>query len=174
MKLSCAAFVLCSITVGAQTSPAVYKTFTQSCDTVKPVALAYFHSRQIALAPSSSCNGCYQGTATHLHDAAGHRLFSNRHVIEQNTTRTLKHEKSGPVQQIVHVNLRIDSQLQLLPVGNTCQASLHFRYSWYGAALILGIPVDGDPSSAPSNGKLETAYLNALQQQLDQTSVARR
>jgi len=173
MKLLCAV-LLCATTAGAETAPAVYHTFAHTCDAVKPVALAYFNSRQMALAPSSSCDSCYQGTTIHLHDSEGHRLFSNRKVIEQNTTRNLKYETSGPVKQIVHVNLRTDSTLQLLPIGNTCQASLRFRYSWYGAELILGLPVDGDPSSAPSNGKLETAYLNALQQQLDHVAVAHR
>lgn len=173
MKLLCAV-LLCSTVAGAETAPAVYHTFAQPCDVVKPAALTYFSNRQIALTPSPSCESCYQGTAKHLHDAEGHRFFSNRKVIEQNTTKDLKYEKIGPVQQIVHWDLTTVSKLQFLPVGNTCQASLRFNYSWYSAALILGFPVDGDPFSAPSNGKLETAYLNALQQQLDHVSVAHR
>lgn len=173
MKLLCAV-LLCATVAGAETAPAAYHTFAQPCDVVKPAAVTYFKDRQMPLAPSASCDTCYQATTKHLHDAEGHRFFSNRKVIEQNTTRDLKYEKIGPLQQIVHVDFRTDTQLQLLPVGNTCQASLRFNYSWYGAALVLGVPVDGDPSSAASNGKLETEYLNALQQQLDRASVARR
>jgi hypothetical protein len=173
MKFLCA-ILLCSTIAGAETAPAIYHTFSQPCDTVKPAALTYFSDRQMALTPSPSCKDCYQGTTRHLHDAEGHRLFSNRNIIERNTTNNLKYEKIGPLQQIVHWDLTTESQLQFFSVGNTCQASLRFSYSWYGAQLILGFPVDGDPSSAPSNGKLETAYLNALQQQLDHASVAHR
>ena len=173
MKFLCVVLA-CSAIATAETAPPAYHTFPQPCDLVKPAALAYFNGHQMPLTPSPTCEGCYQGTTKRLHDAEGHRLFSNRNVIQQNTTRDLKYETLGPIQQIVHVNLRTDSSLQLLPVGNTCQASLQFHYSWYGAALVLGVPLDGDPSSAPSNGKLETAYLNALQQQLDHASVADR
>lgn len=71
------------------------------------------------------------------------------------------------MQQVVHWDMRTGAKLRFEPAGETCKASLLFSYSWYGAALVLGFPVDGDPSSAPSNGRLERAYLTALQQQAE-------
>ncbi len=173
MKLLCAV-LLGSVVAGAQTVPSVSHAFSQPCNAVHPAALAYFKDRGMPLLPSSACGECLQGSTKHLHDASGHRLFSNRKVIEQSTTKDLQYEKVGPVQQIVHWDLRVGATLQLTAASQGCQASLRFQYSWYGAALILGFPVDGDPSSAPSNGRLEAAYLDALQQRLEHASVARR
>ena len=173
MKLLCA-LLLSSPIAGSQTVAPASQILPQTCDKVRPAALAYFQARSMPLAPSPQCEACLEGSARHLHDAAGHRLFSNRKVIEENTTKDLRYERIGPVQQIVHWDMRTDATLKLEPAGETCKASLVFKYSWYGAALVLGFPVDGDPSSAPSNGRLERAYLAALEKQVEHQAVARR
>ena len=173
MKLLCIALLSCT-TALAQTASAVAHTFSQSCDLVRPGAIAFFQSRSMPLATSTDCQTCLQGSTRHLRDSSGRRLFSNRKIIEQNTTKNLHFETIGPVQQIVHWDLRTSAKLQLQPEGEACNASLLFSYSWYSAALILGFPVDGDPFSAPSNGKMERAYMDGLEKQLEQGSVSRR
>lgn len=92
--------------------------------------------------------------------------MSNRNAIRKYTIETLQYEPANPFAAIVHAQLQANATLRLDPVHNGCYASLHFLYHWYAAELILGFPVDGDGASAFSNGKLETAYLQALQDQL--------
>lgn len=132
----------------------------------------YFQKEAFPLAAVPACTDCFTGTTKKLHDESGHRLLSNRKVIGQYTTYTLEYEKIGPFSQIVHTNLRTDANLRLRPEGSGCRAALHLQYSWYGAELIFGFPVDGDGTGAYSNGNLEAAYLRTLQQQIDHAAMA--
>ena len=159
----------------AQTAQPVVHTFDQPCPAVQPAALQYFQQRGFALTALPSCSHCFEGKSLRLQDESGRRLRSNRKAIETYTNKDLRYEKSGPVRQMLHLNLEATGALRLLPSGSgSCQAELRFQYRWYGAELILGIPVDGDALSGQSNGKLEAAYLAALQTQIDRADVAKR
>ena len=178
MRLLTAAVLLGSI-AGAQSSgdantPPAEHSFSQPCDALRPAALMYFQKESLPLAATAACTDCFAGTTRKLHDEAGHRLLSNRNVIGQFTTYHLNYERPGPLSQIVHTNLRTEAKLRLRPEGSGCRAALDFHFSWYGAQLVLGFPVDGDGAGAYSNGKLEAAYLAALQTQLDHAAVAKR
>ncbi len=138
--------------------------FAESCDVVRPAMLAYFQKQDWPLTPTSSCTNCLTGTSRKLHDGAGHRLTSNRNAIKNYTTYALQYEQPGPLAFIVHPQMQAKATLHLDPMGSSCHIAMHFLYSWYGAELVLGFPVDGDTASGYSNGKLETSYLHALQQ----------
>lgn len=139
------------------------QTFPAACSIVEHAALPFFSARSIVLMRHSECQGCFIGKTSDLHDAANKKVSTSRamHAYMERTTR-----KSNPIVWYAHSSLDTVAHLTLQPNGDSCQASLLFNYSWYGAQFIIVMPVDGDPESRPSNLRLEHEYLAAMTKQI--------
>ena len=146
------------------------EVFASSCATVRVKAEAFLQERHWRIDPPDACASCIQASTPTLRDADGHRLVSRGGIVRHYTTKADYVKPPGPA-WIVHSAIHVTAKLHLEPVPAACKADLLFQYTWYGAELILGLPVDGDPDSGPSNGRLEREYLERLGHELQPKPV---
>lgn len=135
------------------------------CEQLQPKAQAFLEERRWKLSAPGPCALCILATTDALRDAGGHRLLSRGGIVRSYTTRTTQPKPPGPA-WIVHSPIHVVAKLTLEPVSAACKTKLTFEYSWYGAELMLGFPIDGDPDRAPSNGRLESEYLERFTEEL--------
>jgi hypothetical protein len=157
------ALITATPVIALQTEIPATLTYPTSCSSIQAAALPFFSARGISLLAQPNCPGCLIGKTSDLHDAANKKISTTHamHTYMQPTVR-----KSNPLVWYTHSSMDAVAHLTLLDVGSTCQASLIFHYSWYGAQMIVVMPVDGDSESRPSNLRLEKEYLDEIAKHL--------
>lgn len=172
MKLKALVLLLC---VSAAAETPVAHQFSAPCSVVKPKTIAFFEQHNWRIDPANPCPDCFTGETRKPTDANGHRMFSNRNIIKQYTTYNIQHERPAGPAWIVHTQLGISAKLRFaISTADTCTTELAFTYGWYGAEMMLGVPIDGDRAGGKSNLQLERAYLDRIDKELrsKQTSLA--